>query len=164
MKHIILVVAFFSCMSLMHGQEVLRSTLGVAGSSEVVVDGDEEYTIQQSVGQQSVIGSFSSETVTLRQGFIQPPVKIQRIYRDESNLDAVVYPNPFESSINIRFNEELEGTISVLIYDLLGRVVYENGLGADREISINLDMLSSAEYILLVSANNKTFKANILKN
>ncbi len=151
------------CFSL-EAQQVVRATVSVAGSSETVSAGDQEYVLQQTVGQQSVIGSFSSETLTARQGFIQPPIKIRSIVEEDTDLDAVVYPNPFESSVRIKFNEEVEGTLNVVLYDMQGRLVYDQPYNAASEIEVNLDFLSKAAYVLLVSSENKQLKANLLKN
>lgn len=161
-KHIY-IFFLFSCF-VVKGQELMRSSISASGASETVTVGESIYTIQQSVGQQSVIGSFTTENVTARQGFIQPPIKINGIVEEDTNLDAVVYPNPFESSVHIKFNEEIKGQLSVVLYDLQGRLVYDKPYDAAPEIVVNLDFLSKAAYVLLVSTENKQFKANLLKN
>ncbi len=145
-------------------QELMRSTTGVSGGSRVIADGEKSYVVQQSVGQSSVIGTFRNGDMTARQGFIQPPIKVQRVFEDESNLDATIFPNPFSSSIQIIFNEKVEGLISIDVYDVLGRLVHHEEKQAAGQMSIELEKLSSAQYVLLVSTETKQFKANILKD
>ncbi|QNJ97294.1 T9SS type A sorting domain-containing protein [Constantimarinum furrinae] len=157
-------ILFLTLTSLCVGQEIARSTVGASGSSAAVETINGTYIIQESIGQSSVIGTHYSSEVILRQGFIQPPISIQGILADETNIDAVVYPNPFTSSVNVAFREELKGGLSIAIYDLLGRLVYSNERNAEREIRIDLDFLSSAQYILLITSGNKQFKATLLKH
>ena len=145
-------------------QELMRSTTGVSGGSRVIAEGERSYLVQQSVGQSSVIGTFRNEDITARQGFIQPPIKVQRVFEDESDLDATIFPNPFSSGIQIIFNERVEGLISIDVFDIQGRLVHHEKKQAAGQLSIELETLSSAQYVLLVSTQTKQFKANILKD
>ncbi len=145
-------------------QEVQRSTLSAAGSSVEVESNGETLLVQQSVGQQSVIGTYIAPGVEARQGFIQPPISVKGISVEETDIQAVVYPNPFESSIQVKFGEVLKGELSIQVYDLLGRTVYEAAEKAAPEITIGLEHLSQAEYVLLITSENKQFKATLLKN
>jgi hypothetical protein len=145
-------------------QELVRSTVGVSGASSSVQSGDKTYIVQQSVGQSSVIGLFTADNYAIRQGFIQPPIRILSVGSDNSNpIDAVLYPNPFASDVRIVFNESLEGKVDITIYDMLGRVVHSRSMAATKEINLELSFLSSAQYVLLLTSNNREFKANILK-
>ncbi len=148
----------------LEAQEIMRSSMGASGASETVTIGEDAYIVHQTVGQQSAIGTYTNENITTRQGFIQPPIKISRIIVEDSNLNAAVYPNPFESTINILFSEEMKENISIVVYDLLGRIVHNTTVKASQELQVDLDSLLDSEYILLVTSGNKQFKANLLKN
>ncbi len=163
LKHYIIFVLLLGSFSA-HAQQVVRATVSTAGASETITVGEQEYVLQQSIGQQSVIGSFATESRATRQGFIQPPIRISGIVEEDTDLDAVVYPNPFESTVRIKFNEEIKGTVSVVLYDIQGRLVYDKPYEVASEIEVNLDFLSKAAYVLLVTSENKQFKANLLKN
>ena len=164
MKRTTLLLFLFVGMASAMSQELVRSTVGVSGTSSTVQSGDKSYVIQQSVGQSSVIGLYSANNYTLRQGFIQPPIRILSVGSDSNNpIDAVLYPNPFESDVRIVFNESLEGSVAITIYDMLGRVVHTRTMNAGKEINLELSFLSSAQYVLLLTSNNREFKANILK-
>jgi len=159
----------FSCGFLLlavalNAQEVLRSNLGVTGSSQNFEEGGNRFTLQQSVGQQSVIGTYGVGGFTMRQGFIQPPVRVQRIFESETALNAVVYPNPFKSLLYVRFGEEVKGMLSVKIFDLAGKLVYDRPIQAQQQVQIELDFLSSGEYLLTMDTEDKNFTATILKN
>ncbi|KAA3615907.1 MAG: T9SS C-terminal target domain-containing protein [Flavobacterium sp.] len=165
MKRSVLIVMYCFIVTGLNAQELVRSTVGVSGTSSQVKSGDKTYTIQQSVGQSSVIGLYTANSLAVRQGFIQPPIKILSTGSDNDNpIDAVLYPNPFASDIRIVFNETLEGSIEITIYDMLGRTVHTMNTRATKEINVNLSFLASAQYVLLLTSEKRQFKANILKN
>ena len=144
--------------------DLVRSTTGVAGSSETIALNNEHYVVQQSIGQASAIGTFSDENYTLRQGFIQPNVlaKIRNV-AIPLNLEAVIYPNPFVESVAISFSEQITDKVEVAVFDVLGRLVFSKSYLADQKVNVQFNNLSVADYILKVTANNKQFIKKILK-
>ena len=142
---------------------LLRSTTGVSGSSEKVTINNKMYVIQQSVGQASVIGKFQSNGIIARQGFIQPPVLSAKVIPEETNLQAIIYPNPVNNDVNITFNEDVKEKVFIRIFDMLGRSVYNEKLNAAQQLKVNLSFLASAHYIFLINTGGKQFKANLIK-
>ena len=143
---------------------LVRSTTGVAGSSETISANNNSYTVQQSIGQTSAIGTFSTENYTVRQGFIQPDVlsKIRDI-AIPLNLEAVVYPNPFVKGVTLSFSEQIKDKVAVAVFDVLGRLVFSKSYAAQQKVQVQFENLSVANYILKVTANNKQFIKKILK-
>lgn len=160
----ILIVMLFSVATISFSQEIARSTVGVSGGSTTLENGDKTLLVQHSIGQSSVIGTFTSQKHTARQGFVQPPIEVKKILIDESSLNATLFPNPFTSELQIVFNEVVDESLSILVYDIQGRVVFEKVAPPEKQISLDLEHLSSASYVLLVNTQNKQFKATILKN
>lgn len=154
----------------MHAQSasnklLLRSTTGVSGSSNLVSLSNQNYVIQQSVGQASVIGTFANGSLIFRQGFIQPNVLTKIVDKKTLlSLEAIVYPNPFMESINIVFSEEITDKISVEIYDMLGRLVFAKIYSPSQNVYVMLGSSPVANYILKVNANKKQLVKKILKN
>ena len=145
-------------------QLLVRSTVGVSGSSSTVSVDNKTYTIQQSIGQASVIGTFKTNNYTLRQGFIQPNILTK--IKDTNiplNLSAIVFPNPFVENISLSFNENIKGEVIISLYDLLGRMLFTNKYEANKNINIPLKELPVAHYILKVRANNRQFIKKIIK-
>lgn len=143
---------------------LVRATTGTSGSSENVTANNNQYVVQQSIGQASVIGTFYSSDYTVRQGFIQPDVLAKIIDLGiPLNLEAIVYPNPFVESITISFTEEINGKVEVAVFDLLGRQVFSKSYVANQELNVQFSDLPVTGYILKVTANNKQFIKNILK-
>ena len=145
-------------------QQTIRSTTGVNGASATIKTSETTYVIQQSVGQASVIGQHTIQNAIALQGVIQPPIIIESVVVDETSLQAVVFPNPFESYVTVRFSEESESAISILLYDVTGRIVYQEQKQPSKEIRLDFEGLSSAAYVLYISQGGKEFTANLLKN
>ncbi|WP_111707496.1 T9SS type A sorting domain-containing protein [Lutibacter citreus] len=143
---------------------LVRSTTGVAGSSENIAINNQQYTVQQSFGQVSVIGTFSATNYMVRQGFIQPNVFAK--IRDTSiplNLEAIAYPNPFVDGISISFSEQITDNVEVAVFDVLGRLVFSKSYIADQNLQVQFNNLMVGGYILKVTANSKQFVKKILK-
>ena len=146
---------------------LLRETISICGSSQIISINNNEFLIQQSIGQASVIGSFSNTKHTFLQGFIRPNF----LGRDSSlntedlilNLKATIYPNPFRDSVTLLFEKYTEEKISVIIYDLLGRTVFNKKYNSNQSLVIQLQKLPKATYILRVKTSNKQFIKKIIK-
>lgn len=147
------------------GDYLVRSTTGVAGSSENISANNKTYVVQQSIGQAGVIGTFYDGDDTFRQGFIQPNVLAKIVDAGiPLNLAAVIYPNPFTESVTLSFSEKINDTVEVSVFDLLGRLVFSKSYAADQNVNVQFNSLSVANYIIKVTANNKQFIKKILKN
>lgn len=143
---------------------LVRSTTGVAGSSEIFSAGNKQYVVQQSIGQASVIGTFYQGDVTLRQGFIQPYVWAKSIEAVlPVNLEVVIYPNPFTENLTLSFSEKINASVEVSVFDLLGRLVFSGNYAASQSINIRLSALAGAEYMIKGSTGNKQFIKKVLK-
>ncbi len=150
----------------------LRSTLSI-GSSNILNIKKNNNSVQQSIGQTSVIGPYQAKNYLLLQGFIQPSVfiksKNQNISQNQGknlnlmNLQGMVYPNPFSESITISFSEEISGNINIEIDDLLGRTVYCNKYSATQELEIGLSNLTSGLYNIKIQTGNKHLIAKLIK-
>lgn len=72
----------------------------------------------------------------------------------EKNLEVVVYPNPFNGSINIQLTYELEDA-HIMLMDLQGRVIANRNLYGS-SISIPTESLSDGVYFLSIIAKDGT--------
>ena len=155
---------FFQQQVISQSNQVIRSTTSASGATDIVVQADKIYIIQQSVGQPSVIGTHDNENYILRQGFIQPNV-LAKIKEKDVPLDLRlnIYPNPFNEQISLAFKEEVKSEINVVVFDILGRQVFAKNYQPGQHVNVRLDKLSSGEYILKAVANQKQFISKILK-
>ena len=141
-----------------------KETFASAGSSHFIFNENQGYFIQQSIGQASVINTFITETnLSLRQGFIQPLDASMLVNVFDDTIDAAIWPNPFFNSVNIRINEPLVGSMRVIVYDLVGRVLFDKLMTPTVEFSIPLERLSQGTYLLLLQSKARTFTTKLIK-
>uniref|UniRef100_UPI004049807F T9SS type A sorting domain-containing protein n=1 Tax=Fulvivirga sp. TaxID=1931237 RepID=UPI004049807F len=161
---IIALLSFNQLTAQSNSPYLIRSTVGLAGTSELVPVGDKTYIIQQSIGQVSSIGTFNANGYTLRQGFIQPLISVTVVEKELPLVfEANVYPNPFIEDITISFFEEITGEVKVYIYDLRGVTVFKETYFDSNEIQISLWGVSEAPYILKILYNGDQFIRKIIK-
>jgi hypothetical protein len=156
-------ILFFVPLSTM-GQEKRKETIASAGSSHIVYGAVTSYFVQESIGQGSVIKTFTSPTnYSVRQGFIQP-ISASTLYNGfEDMIDADIWPNPFTETVNISFNEPLIGPINVRVYDITGRVVYDQSLAPSQSFEFLLDQLAKGTYLLKLESQARSLTSKLIK-
>ena len=97
MKQFILFLCIASFSA--YGQTISRQTIASQGASTVLSNG---IFISQSVGQQSVIGSYKGG-VSLNQGFQQSQWSRLMSSNTQKLISNLLYPNPLFSSIHFKF-------------------------------------------------------------
>ncbi len=91
------------------------------------------------------------------------------VIAEENGFNALVYPNPFVSNINLRIASIDENSpINYTLYDMLGRAITSNSVdfveGTELyELPINGNSLSAGIYILNVEQSNKKRTFKIIK-
>ena len=85
----------------------------------------------------------------------------------EDYIDVKVAPNPFISHISVDYKSHLEGEGILVVKDLTGQTVYEQGINVELGVqSINLDLdtyLPSGIYMLTIEIRNYIFTQKIVK-
>ncbi len=144
-------------------QTISRSTLGMAGSSQVIQSKGHSYFISQSIGQASVTGTFTRKGKVLRQGFQQPPggIKVGPIKNED--LKAVIYPNPTDQIINIRLMDQSLRECSIELIDYSGRLLYQARYDIIQPISLDLAEYPSGVYLLKIMSNEKFSYTPVIK-
>lgn len=147
-----------------HGQVLHHQMLSSQGQTTKAPNG---LLVKQTVGQQSITGSSSNEKYVVIQGFQQ---SLWGKYIASNKIDSVediktiTYPNPFTTSVNFQFSKPITDVISIYIFDILGRLVYEQKKKADSTIlTIDLTTLSSSEYLVRLSTTNLNYYTKIIK-
>ena len=140
----------------------LRSTLSAGGSSGIMTANGRQYYLQQSTGQQSIIGISQKQGYLLRQGFIQP-INGQYSKTVQETLQVIIYPNPFSSHMRVTLPVPSDGHLYVTIYDLSGKIAFFRKYEAAREMELDLSYLPSSVYIIRVNTTTKYFYSRIIK-
>lgn len=167
MLRVILLGIFVVYASISYGQTLkpLRQTTGLAGQTSQVVVSSRKLTVQQSIGQGSVIGAFSNGSYKLRQGFIQPAnLRSSEINKEKlSKLNAAVFPNPFSSRITIEIADIVKTPILVSMHDVTGRIVFLNEFPPSQILEIDAASLRPGIYIIKVSSQSNFFTSKLVK-
>jgi hypothetical protein len=120
--------------------------------------------VNQTVGQQNVIGNYSKKGNTYGQGYQQASKKIQFKKTPISGITTINYPNPFVKSTYFQFSKPIEDLISVSVFDLQGRLVYQQNMKAEGAIlTVALEQLPVSNYMIQLSAFNFIYSSKILK-
>ncbi len=143
--------------------KIIRSSLGVGGSLNVVETSKGKYSVSQSIGQSSVIGTYANKGFSLRQGYQQPLQKIKVKTQSNSNFNASIFPNPFLESISISFVEKLSDDINISLFDINGRLIYSKIYNPMITINLKLNDISRGSYLLKISSGNKLLNAKLIK-
>lgn len=142
---------------------LLRSTIGSACPSKSQFENN--YLIQQSFGQSSVIGTNYKGGMVLCQGYIQPNTK--RISAKNAPilaLKTIVYPNPFTDIITISFEDQIYSNILVEVYDVSGKFIFTETYSPNQIIKVSLAHIPFSVYALVIVANQKLILQKIIKN
>jgi len=75
------------------------------------------------------------------------------------NNEISIYPNPFVNTISIA---NLNPNDKVVIYDILGKIVYET-ISKSNELTIILPKLSKGLYFYSINSNQKTMTGKLIK-
>jgi len=142
---------------------IKSSTLGMGGSSNMVNTNNKTYYVSQSIGQSSVIGTKINRNYKLLQGYQIGSISVNMVATVENVLKATIYPNPFEESIHISFDDVIKEEITIHVYDMAGREIMAKKYPPEQNLNIQLNYISVGIYNLIVNTNNKQFHAKIIK-
>tara|TARA_B100001142_G_C14293403_1_gene639874 strand:- start:1231 stop:1710 length:480 start_codon:yes stop_codon:yes gene_type:complete len=156
---LVLIILFL--VNISYAQEIIRENIGSGGASKTI----NNIHFNQSIGQQSAVnGTVSNNDITLRQGFQQPVFRVEKNnLTDITELDLVIYPNPFRYDIGVKFDQEPTEKIYVLVFDSRGRLIKKLDFDPLIEITIPCKELSTGSYLLNIKTANKQYSANIIK-
>lgn len=120
--------------------------------------------VNQSVGQQSAIGNYSSSKGIVGQGFIQSMVSISKTTSVITAITAVVYPNPFTDVLNFRFSAPIEGNVQATIFDVRGRLIYsKETTPVSNVVTISELYFSEGTYFVKLEAKDVIYSSQIIK-
>lgn len=73
---------------------------------------------------------------------------------ESGTRSVLVYPNPFNAFTTIYFNEAIDQSIHVRIYDLLGNEVYSNTNIVGNSIVLFAQDLGKGVYVLVIESDD----------
>ena len=142
-------------------QKAHRQMISAQGGSAITQSG---LVVKYTIGQQSVTGTKTGNVI-VQQGFQQSNWDKIIATNNVVVVNTITYPNPYVDIVNFQFSQSIGDSVSVLVFDVLGRQVYANTLQIfENKTSVNLQVLQSAEYFVQLSNNKFTYHTKIIKN
>jgi hypothetical protein len=161
MKKTYLLIAAFFTAYILNAQTVAPNVLAATGGYSTLPSGSISYT----VGEMTMVQTFTAGSNVLTQGFQQPTdfnVGILDLSQDEFG-SFVIYPNPAVDAAWFAFQFPEQGEINVVLYNSLGQKlanIFHTGYSAGKEVEqLNASALASGMYYLtlnFVSSANGT--------
>ncbi|WP_396218638.1 T9SS type A sorting domain-containing protein [Flavobacterium sp.] len=149
----------FACNA--HSQTLHHQMTSAQGGNAVTNSG---IVVKYTIGQQSVTGTKTGDVI-VQQGFQQSNWDKIIATNNEVVVNTTTYPNPYVDVVNFQFSQSIGDSVSLLVFDVLGRQVYANSLQIfENKTSVNLQELQSAEYFVQLSNNTFTYHTKIIKN
>jgi len=143
------------------GQNLHHQMLSSQGTSVQMSSG---IYVNQTIGQQSAIGSYNNKKVSISQGYQQALWNVLINDLSSSSIITTTYPNPFFDTVNFRFSVKKFEMIKIEVYDILGRIVHQESKSTNNSVlSIDLPRLSDAEYLVKLQAPNYIHYTKIIK-
>lgn len=153
---------FLLSSSFIYGQLLHHQSISAQGTSLKLNSG---LLVSQTIGQQSSTGTVTSPVV-VQQGYQQSFWATLIDTSTVSNsIQVIAYPNPFVNIIHFQFSNGIDETISVFIYDVQGRVLFNKEQKVTNGIlELDLSTLANAAYLVRLSANGAIHYCKIIKN
>jgi len=142
----------------------LRSTMGSSGSFILVETSKGDLILSQSIGQNSVIGTYANKGFILLQGYQQPFQNSTIEPIEDRSLKVTVFPNPFREDIRLVIQETSKTPVEVSIWDIHGRSIFKRKYNPVSILEIPLANLASGTYMILVQKEARMFRAKLIKH
>jgi Secretion system C-terminal sorting domain len=165
-KSIVLILFAAAWSNAGRAQGVSPSTINSAGGGAPIGS----YEFDWSVGEMTMVSTFSQPSVVVTQGLLQPydgPTKVVKTTIPATQLQ--VFPNPATSVVNVQYTAQDQGTLAYRLLDMNGKIikthVTDTRQGTTTE-QINVSTLAAATYMLEVIVNGSatsTFKIQKLQ-
>ncbi len=153
-RKFLIMSAFVSLIGapLARGQSIWPSILNATGGSTYI--GTKEF--EWSVGEMALVNTFTTSSIVVTQGLLQT-----RLSTDINEVPGItnlgdylqIYPNPTTGAINIQYNANKEGVITLKLMDMAGRLITdlksEVKPGANNQ-KLDISALAAATYMLEV--------------
>ena len=135
-----LLTTFFLISSYLSSQQTVTTSGGDIESDQV--------SLSYTIGQLKVNTIDKVDSSILELDFIQGVQYAIDVFdcRDYNNIKISVFPNPTSSIVNISM-ENIEDKLSLIVYDVAGRKIYDHSF-SEKDFSIDFSSYSEGIYIL----------------
>lgn len=160
-RYLLSCVVYFIFSFSLQGQSVRNQTLAAMGTTAHSSQG-EGFRVQQSIGQSSVSGVFSTSSLRLSQGFLRAGIGLSKEIKPA--FAVIAFPNAFAERVRFRFTTVHTEETLLQVIDMQGKLVYEaNHKPIKKEIEVNLPFLAPGVYLVRLRSGDKFVQTRIIK-
>jgi hypothetical protein len=137
---------------LARGQSIWPSTLNATGGTTYIAGNEYEW----SVGEMALVNTFTTSSIIVTQGILQTRTGpgITEVPSPTNLGDFLqVFPNPASGIINIQYTSNNEGTLSLRLMDMAGKLITEQKAEVKQgscNQKLDISPLAVATYLLEV--------------
>jgi hypothetical protein len=146
-----------------YGQVLHHQMISSQGLTKEMTNG---LVIKQTIGQQSLTGNSSGDYIVM-QGFQQSlwgKYIASTTTEDLTIIKTTTYPNPFTETVNFQFSEPVTDVVTISVFDILGRMVYQQDkIPINAIVTINLAILPSTKYLVRLQTLKLNYYTQIIK-
>ena len=120
--------------------------------------------VSQSIGQRSVNLRGNNNQLLVQQGFQQSFMGQAAPFIVATNYGVKVFPNPFQSVVNVQFSETINDDIYIYLYNMFGVLIFKSLFKGPQDLlSFDFKEFPPASYVLKVSSKKITFSSTLIK-
>jgi len=156
------VALFLITGSSLLGQSLQRHMVSSQGNSIAISNG---MFVSQSIGQQSIIGTFQKNNLTISQGYQQSLWNKYIKTTVNSAITTKTYPNPFFDTVYFQFSQPIDTNVQITLFDITGKIVFKETKKPNEKIlSIANLQLPSATYLVRLTADKLNYYTQIIQS
>ena len=149
----------FACNA--HSQTLHHQMISAQGGNAVTNSG---IVVKYTIGQQSVTGTKTGNVI-VQQGFQQSNWDKIIEQNNSVSISTTTFPIPFKDQIHFTFSGNVGETLSIQIFDVSGRLVFNDILQVlAQTTALDLKHLPSATYSVKLSNPTYLYYTKIIKN
>jgi hypothetical protein len=161
MKKTILVL-FLAIGYALYSQNLQRQMVSSQGNSIALTNG---MYVSQSIGQQSISGTFQKNNISLSQGYQQSLWNKYIKTTVNSAITTKTYPNPFFDTVYFQFSQPIDTNVQITLFDITGKIVFKETKKPNEKIlSITNLLLPSATYLVRLTSYKLNYYTQIIQS
>lgn len=140
-------------------QSVIRQSVGTIGATYQLTG----LIIQQSIGQPYATGSYYSNGIENRPGFIQPNEFELELVNSSFLVSINAYPNP--ATYTIRFNSSISlEDVTVSVFGMDGQMIFQREVQNLNDWELNCQSWVNGTYLIMISdLRGNKYQSKVIK-
>jgi hypothetical protein len=97
----------------------------------------------------------------------QTPLNVEQLVDHANTWQAVVFPNPVNNSLQIRYHLPKADVVKIALYDMQGKLIVENNIGNQKEgqhqAMLDLSHINAGNYMCRITGQKASISKQIIK-